>query len=158
MGVSRADVDTVANALHALRQRLEKLSYSTFPGEDKEQQRFLAVVREWANVFWGVAGGISFRIDLTWDDAARRMTTMQASLHEVCAMRCSYRHYTESIHAIRRARRRDLRVAGGGGGRAGGGGVNEGGGHGESVGEGVSGVAGGEGGEGAGDESCCGSV
>jgi hypothetical protein len=95
MGVSRQDVDTVANALYALRRKLENMSYSTFPGEDKEQQRFLVVVREWADVFWIEDGGVAYRLPLTWGQAARQMQKMQPTFHEVCVMVCSYRHYTE---------------------------------------------------------------
>ena len=102
MLAQKGDVDRVANLLHALRQELEALSPSTFPAEDKEQQRFLEVVRECENMLWGGTGGIAFRKDLPWGQAAREMQSeMQPLLREVCAMQCSSIWYLQKIHEIR---------------------------------------------------------
>ena len=102
MLAQKGDVDRVANLLHALRQELEALSHSTFPGEDKEQQRFLQVVRECEKILWGGTDGIAFRKDLPWGQAAREMQSeMQPLLREVCAMQCSSIWYLQKIHEIR---------------------------------------------------------
>jgi hypothetical protein len=54
-------------------------------------------------MLWGVSGGVPFRRNLTWGQAARLMQAqMQPLLWEVCAMRCSYGLYTGAIHGIRR--------------------------------------------------------
>ena len=92
MVAQKGDVSSVAYGLRELLRKLEGLSYSTFPGSDKEQQRFLAVVRTWANVPW---------TEMTWDPAARKMQEMLPSLREVCALKCANLHYTKSIHRIR---------------------------------------------------------
>ena len=52
--MSRGDVDSVKYDVKELKRKLEGMSKSTFPGEDEEQQRFLAVVRAWATVSWDV--------------------------------------------------------------------------------------------------------
>jgi hypothetical protein len=101
MGVTKADMDSVAYGLHTLRQSLDKLSYSTFPNGDEEKQRFLDVVRECEQMLWGVSGGIPFRYTRTWGQTARLMQAkMQPLLHEVCALQCSHIWYCEDIHRI----------------------------------------------------------
>ena len=92
MGVSRADVDSVEWDMQALLRELDGKSNSTFPGDDEEQQRFLAVVRAWATVAWG---------EKTFGQAAQKMTAMLPALREVCALPCANLWYTQKIHSIR---------------------------------------------------------
>ena len=89
--MSRGDVESVEYELKELKRKLEGMSKSTFPGEDKEQQRFLEVVRAWATVPWDA---------LAVGQAARTMTAMLPSLREVCALRCADLWYTQTIHGI----------------------------------------------------------
>ncbi len=105
MGAEREHLDTVANELHALRRELDGLSYSTFPGEDKEKKRFQAVVWECEEMLWGVSDGIPFRkgVGLTLGPEARLMQEkMQGLLWEVCKMQCSQISFLQPIHEIRR--------------------------------------------------------
>ena len=92
MGVSRADVDSVKWDMRALLDELVGKSSDTFPGADKEQQRFLDEVEAWATVPWDA---------LAVEGAARRMAAMLPGLRAVCALKCANLWYTEAIHGIR---------------------------------------------------------
>ena len=94
MGVSKTDVSNVKHDLKALLLELDGMSNTTFPGADKQQRRFLYVVREWATVSWS---------EMTFGQAARKMHAKLPSLREVCALPCAQLHYCKPIHSILRS-------------------------------------------------------
>jgi hypothetical protein len=117
-GMAQAGDDaTVARKLHDLLQELEGKSQTTFPGDQKcarsenewtrrdyeDKCRFLALVRECAQMMWGEKDGRAVRYQRTWGQTARMMQDrMQEKLHAACALQSSKLWYCEDIHRIRR--------------------------------------------------------
>ena len=86
---SQADVASVAYDMREMARELG--NKTTFPGDDKDQRRFLEVVRAWAKVEW---------TEMTWGQVARKMTAMLPELREVCALSCANLWFAQKIHRI----------------------------------------------------------